>query len=313
MLSIATEQQKTLVEYRSEITSDRGGLCWLDLQQPTDQELQTAAQLCGAPVALLEAAADTETTIRSDMEDGWLMLVSRAIRAADKKLDIQHLGVVVKANWLVTLHEAELPETAEVSREWQVEPTTGAAHLLYYLLDALLDGLFPMLDEIEDKLYETEENIIGNRLQSIVLEQILRTSRRLLVIRRVGGALRETANAILRRTPQQEEAWSRFQEIYDHATRAVDIAEMLHEVSSNSIDAHLATVSNQLNSVMKTLTIWATILMTLSLIAGVFGMNFAFPALVKDQSLRGFWFSLGTMGLAALGLLYLFRRMRYLN
>jgi magnesium transporter len=313
MLKVATERQKTLVDWRPEEALSAGEVCWLDLRDPTDEELQAAARLTGVPVSLLKTAADTRTSIQSDAESGWLLLVTRAIDCHDDTCRPQHLGLLASQRFLITIHEADLPETAEVSREWQLELTPGAPSLLYYLFDALLDRLFPMLDHIEDRLYETEEAVVSGKMQSMVLQNILLTGRQLLAIRKVGGALRETSNAVLRRTPQQEEQWSRFQEVYDHATRVVDISEMLHEVSSNSIEAHLATVSNQLNSVMKTLTIWATILMTVSLISGIFGMNFAFPGIIKAQSLRGFWIVMGAIGASVLGLLYLFRRMRYLG
>jgi Mg2+ and Co2+ transporter CorA len=62
---------------------------------------------------------------------------------------------------------------------------------------------------------------------------------------------------------------------------------------------------------MKTLTIMATILMTVSLISGIFGMNFAFPHLIKDQSLRGFWAAIGAMGASVAGLLFWFKKKRY--
>jgi len=313
MLRIATERQKSLVDWKPGEALGTEEICWLDLQQPTDEELGTVARLTGVPASLLAVAADTRTSIQSDAENGWLLLVTRAIDCSNGGCKPQHLGLLVNQRFLVSIHESDLPETAEVCHEWELEPTSGAPSLLYYLLDALLDRLFPMLDDIEDRLYETEEAVVSGKMQSTILQNILLTGRQLLAMRKVGGALRETANAVLRRTPQQEERWARFQEVYDHASRVVDISEMLHEVLSNSIDAHLATVSNQLNSVMKTLTIWATILMTVSLISGIFGMNFAFPGLIKDQSLRGFWIVMGAIGASVLALLYLFRRMRYLG
>ncbi len=312
MLKIATDRNKNLTDWDGTQTCGPGEICWFDLQSPSEEEMQAVARLTGAPAALLQGVMDTQASVSASAAEGWLLLITRTVDRSDSRLRPQHLGLLVGEKFLVSVHEEDLPEIQEVSHEWSVEPVSGGSDLLYFLLDATLDRLFPMLDDIEDALYEVEENILQGQMEQRILFGILRTSRELLVIRKVGSALRETANTILRHTPQQESRWSRFQEAYDHASRVVDIAEMLHEVASNSIDANLATVSNQLNAVMKTLTIVATILMTVSLISGIFGMNFAFPAVIKEQTLRGFWIAVGAMAASVGGLLLWFRRKRYL-
>lgn len=313
MLRIATERRKALVDWKPGQSCNAGEICWLDLQQPSAQELHEAGQLSRVPKALLTTAADTRTSIKTDAEEGWMMMVTRAADFSDGLLKVQHLGIIVNDKHLITIHETELPDLEDALHDWEIEPTSNAPTLLYFLLDAMIDRLFPILDDVEDNLYETEASIIGNMSQSAILQNILRTGRQLLMIRRISSALRETANSVLRRTPQHDASWSGFQEAYDHANRVIDLAEMLHDVSSNSLDAHLATVSNQLNSVMKTLTILSTILMTMALIAGIFGMNFAFPGVVKEQSLRGFWLTMVIMVASAGALLVWFRRKRYLD
>jgi magnesium transporter len=312
MLRIATAENPNLVEWSTDKTPPSTGLRWADLQSPTEAELGLVQKWCHAPAALLEAAADTQTTVRADAREGWLLLITRGIENSDG-MRVQHLGLLVNETCLISIHEEKLPDLEDVSHDWRVEPTKSGADLLYYLLDALLDNLFPILDEIEDKLYEVEETIISGQIERSIILNILRTSRQLLVIRKIGSALRETANTVLRRTSQQEAQWARFQEAYDHASRIVDIAETLHEIASGTIDANLATISNQLNEVMKTLTIMATILMTVSLISGIFGMNFAFPGVIKEQTLHGFWISVGSMAAAVTLLLVWFKKKRYIG
>jgi magnesium transporter len=311
MFQLANERTKVFADFDAKAAPASNMLAWLDLRQPSKAELEAVISLTGAPAALLDIAADMQTSLQADQEAGWLLLVTRVMDRTDGGFTPQNLGILVGEKHLITLHETDIPEFQEVFHEWKTEPIACGPDLLYYLMDALLDCLFPMLDDIEENLYQVEESIVQNDMPGNVLQDILRSSRQLLVIRKVGSAIRESTNAVLRHTSQRKKEWARFQEIYDHATRVVDTAEILHEVSSNSIDAHLASVSNQLNGVMKTLTIMATILMTVSLISGIFGMNFAFPHLIKDQSLRGFWFAVGAMGASVAGLLLWFKKKRY--
>jgi len=312
MLKVATEEDKSLLERETPGDLPLRGVYWVDLERPSEAELQAAGAMTAAPAELLARAADARSGVHAEAREGWLLLTSKALDSSGRRPHAQHLGLLVAGKGLISIHEVPLAEAGEVCQVWRLEGVADGTQLLYWLLDAALDRLFPVLDELEEELYRVEEGIIRARLRQDTLRHILRMSRRLLIIRKVAGALRETANCLLRHTSQQQ-YWSGFQQLYDHATRAVDIAEMVHEMASNCIDAHLASVSNQLNGVMKTLTIWATVLMSMSFIAGVFGMNFAFPHLVKDQSLRGFWASVGAMGVTALGLLWWFRRRGYLG
>jgi magnesium transporter len=224
------------------------------------------------------------------------------------------LGLLVGERQLITLHQGDLPGISEACRDWAAKDAEAGADLLYYLLDAVLERLFPLLDEIEDTLYEVEEEISFDYPQKQALQNILRTTRRLVVVRKIGSALRESANAVLRRTPPEEKQWGYFHEIYDHASRVVDSAEMLREVVSNCMNANQAIVSNQLNSVMKTLTIIVTILMTATWIAAIFGMNFRFPWVFNNNNFsQAFWVTTFLMLLSILGLFLWFRKLRYME
>jgi magnesium transporter len=314
MLSIATQDNKSFVPWQKGEALCREKICWLDLQQPTPEELQAVAQLTGVSASLLESVSDTKTSVSAAAEDDWMLLVTSVPDFSNEAIRLQPLGLLVGERQLITLHQADLPGISEACQDWVAKDTEAGADLLYYLFDAILDRLFPVLDEIEDTLYEVEEEISFDYPQKQALQNILRTTRRLVVVRRIGNALRETANAVLRRTPPEEKQWGYFHEIYDHASRVVDSAEMLREVVSNCMNANQAIVSNQLNSVMKTLTIVATILMTATWIAAIFGMNFNFPMPFNNEHhYQAFWIATCTMFFAIMVLFLWFRKLRYME
>jgi magnesium transporter len=314
MLSIATQDNKSFLPWQAGEPLCQGKICWLDLQQPTPEELQAVAHLTGVSPDLLASVSDTKTGISSSAEGDWMLLVTSVPDFSNEAIRLQPLGMLVGNDYLITLHQSDLPGIGEACQDWAVKTTEVGADLLYYLFDAILDRLFPLLDEIEETLYEVEEEISFDYPQKQALQNILRTTRRLVVVRKIGSALRESANAVLRRTPPEEKQWGYFHEIYDHASRVVDSAEMLREVVSNCMNANQAIVSNQLNSVMKTLTIIVTILMAATWIAAIFSMNFHFPwPFNNDRYAQSFWVVNCIMLVSILGLFLWFRKLRYME
>jgi magnesium transporter len=314
MLKIATQDDKAFHLWQEGEALCREKVCWLDLQLPTPEELQKVAELTGVSPDLLTTVGDTKTGVSSAGEEGWMLVVTSVPDLSNDMIKLQPLGLLVGERHLITLHQSDLPGISEACQDWSNKKTEAGADLVYYLFDAHLDRLFPLLDEIEETLYEVEEEINFDYPQKQALQNILRTTRRLVVVRKIGSALRESANAVLRRTPPEEKQWGYFHEIYDHASRVVDSAEMLHEVASNCMDANQAIVSNQLNSVMKTLTIFVAILGVATWIAAIFGMNFEFPwPFNSNYHLRAFWIASFTMLVSVMVLFIWFRKLRYME
>ncbi|HYG58207.1 MAG TPA: CorA family divalent cation transporter, partial [Symbiobacteriaceae bacterium] len=92
--------------------------------------------------------------------------------------------------------------------------------------------------------------------------------------------------------------------------RLFDLLDTYRDLISSSLDAYLSTVSNRMNEIMKMLTIVSTIMLPLTLISGIFGMNFAFMPLVEHA--WGFWATIALMGLLGVGMAYYFRRRRWM-
>jgi magnesium transporter len=314
MLNIATQDNQEFRPWQKGEAPCRDKVCWLDLQQPTPEEMQAAAELTGVSPTLLKTVSDTKTGVSSAGEGDWMLVVTSVPDITPEAIKLQSLGLLVGERHLITLHQSDLPEIKEAGRDWAVKPTETGADLLYYLFDAVLDRLFPLLEEIEATLYEVEEEISFDYPQKQALQNILKTTRLLVVVRKIGSALKESANAVLRRTPPEERQWGYFHEIHDHASRVVDSAEMLREVAGNCMDANQAIVSNQLNSVMKTLTILVAILGVATWIAGIFGMNFHFPwPFDTDYHYRSFWIATFTMLASIMVLFIWFRKLRYME
>jgi magnesium transporter len=179
------------------------------------------------------------------------------------------------------------------------------------LLDAIVDGYFPIVDQISDRI-EDLESLIFDHYRREVQEQIFALKKDLLAVRRVLAPERDMMNVLLRPgSPVFGEATvAYFQDVYDHILRIMDAVDTDRDLLSSALDAFLSVTSNRLNQTMKTLTASSIILMTMTLVAGVYGMNFVhMPEL--DWKL-GYAWALGVMVALGAGLIVVFRRIDWI-
>ncbi|APH70473.1 magnesium/cobalt transporter CorA [Aquibium oceanicum] len=193
----------------------------------------------------------------------------------------------------------------------------GTAYLVYALLDTILDAYFPVLENIGEELEELEDKIT----QDPEPEDVTRLhglKRDLLVVKRALWPAREMLSGMTREElgiiPQDVQHFLR--DTYDHAIQLIDITETYRELAMGLLDLYLSSVSTRMNEVMKVLTIISTIFIPLGFLAGVWGMNFdreASPWNMPELGWRyGYPMALVVMAAIALGLLYLFRRKKWL-
>ena len=194
--------------------------------------------------------------------------------------------------------------------------TRGAAYFVYAILDTILDAYFPMLETIGDELEDLEDKITKDPHPRDV-GRLHQLKRELLVIKRALWPAREMLSAMSREElgliPSEVGYFLR--DTYDHAIQLIDIVETYRELATGLLDLYLSSVSTKMNEVMKVLTIISTIFIPLSFLAGIWGMNFAPDSTWNMPELRwryGYPVALTIMIVIAVGLLYLFRRKRWL-
>ncbi len=151
----------------------------------------------------------------------------------------------------------------------------GADYLAYCLLDAVIDGYFPYLDNLSDLLENLEDDVIA-RPTTETVAKIHQVKRDLLTVRRAIGPLREAVNTLLRNAhPRITEATQVYiRDCYDHTIQIADLIESYRELAGGLLDVYLSSVSNRMNEVMKVLTVIATMFIPLTFLAGIYGMNF---------------------------------------
>lgn len=189
--------------------------------------------------------------------------------------------------------------------------SSGADYLAYSLLDAIVDGYFPVLEVLGELLEGLEDEIL-DAPSSATIARVHSVRRDLLLLRRAIWYQRDVFLGLSREmTPRiREETRLFLRDCYDHVIQIIDLVENYRELVADLQDLYLSSVNNRLNETMKVLTMVATIFMPLSFIAGVYGMNFDMP---EFRWRWGYPFALGLMGAVALGFVFFFRYKGWLD
>ena len=193
----------------------------------------------------------------------------------------------------------------------------GADFLAYALIDAVIDGYFPVLEQYGEVLHELEQEVTESPDEELV-PRIHAVKQDLRMLRRAAWPQRELVAALMREaTPIINDETKLFlRDCYDHSIQIMDLVESYREQGSDLVNLHMSVVSNNMNAIMKVLTIIATIFIPLGFIAGLYGMNFdpgASPWNMPELKWYfGYPMALAIMAAASAGMLVYFRVKRWL-
>ncbi|HAT7848055.1 TPA: magnesium/cobalt transporter CorA, partial [Legionella pneumophila] len=180
-------------------------------------------------------------------------------------------------------------------------------YLTYLIMDYIVDDYFNFV-ETSAQLLETLEDQLINKPETIKLQALYTIKRRTITLRKIIPPLRDIVHLLLTDDGGliNKKYNLYFRDLYDHCIRLVESIDLHREMSASMLDIYLSTINNRMNESMKILTLFASIFIPLSFIAGVYGMNFKF---MPELDWRyGYPLILVTMVLLAILMLYFFKR-----
>jgi magnesium transporter len=178
----------------------------------------------------------------------------------------------------------------------------GSDYLAYSLIDTIVDNYFLILENLGEKIELVEEALMTHPTTATI-QEIQKFKNVMIFLRRVVWPLREVVSGLGRKeSPLIKETTEIYlRDVYDHTVQVMDTIEVYREMLSGMVDIYLSSVSNRLNSVMKVLTIIATIFMPLTFIAGIYGMNFKYmPELEWRWGYAAVWIIVIIIGVSML-------------
>lgn len=251
---------------------------WIDLEDGVEQELAALAERFGLHPLAIEDVYNPEQRPKVDVYDDHLFIVIYDVSRDEAQLKIREVDLFVGADWLITIHERPIPALSQVQARWQQNaPAIGRdiGTLLYTVLDTLLDGYFPLLDRIVVAVDQLEEEVFSE-FDPDQMRRLVALKHDLLLIRRVVGPQRDVVSALLRDDHAILPTAIRpyLHDLYDHSLRIVERTDIYREMAGSVTEAVLSIQSNQVNEVMKRLTVINILFLPLAVLTGFFGMNF---------------------------------------
>jgi magnesium transporter len=295
------------------------GLTWVHLDAPSLEESSQLAERYGWHPLDLEDVLSRRQRPKVDEYPDYLFGVLHfpVYDKAIQRLNAAELDVFVGNAWLVTLPNVELlPVTRLFGRCEEDEELReqlfgkGSGYLLYHILDDLFDYCFPILDKIGHKLDAVEDDMFEERAEDVVrdlsnVKQEIISYRKIIKPER--STLRLLERQIERFLPEDLELY--FDDIVDASERIWDLLDNYKEVVEALEDTNESVISHRQNDVLRVLTVVTVILLPLTLITGIFGMNVHFPGF---EGATAFWVIVAFMLGLALGLTAFFRLKRWL-
>lgn len=253
---------------------------------------------------------------RTDTFDGHDLVVLRMARPGqDDTCLLEQVSLLVGPSWVVSVQEGAEdvfdPVRARLHSRALIRQMK-ADYLAYALIDTLIDGYFPVVDQLGEVVEELEDEVVSKPSKE-TLTAIHDMRRELLVLHRTMRQQRDAMNLLLRGgSPRfSPDARIYLRDAFDHAIQISDVLEGFREMAIGLMEVYLSSVSNRMNEIMKVLTIISTIFIPLTFLVGVYGMNFHhMPELDSPWGYPVVW---GVMIVIAIMMLLFFRRKGWLG
>lgn len=297
----------------------RGGAhLWVDLEAPDEWTLMLLGEAFNFHPLAIEDCLHGEQRSRIDPYEGHIFMVLYAPLLTDEKVFVgsRELAIFCSSQFIVTIHHLPMHSIKNVLARCRRDPENilgrGMDHLLHTIVDAVIDGYQPLLDRMEAEVTELEGAAL-NHPEATIVEKISSLKNELLQVRRYIMPLREAVGQLAR----GEYAFigrnirPYFRDVLDHLVRTIEMLDLYRDQVMGARDVYMSSLSQHTNEVMKTLTLFATIMLPLTLISGIYGMNFEALWPSKDQP-YGFWMVLAAMAIVSAALIYFFRRKKLL-
>ncbi|AIS53009.1 magnesium Mg(2+) and cobalt Co(2+) transport protein CorA [Thermoanaerobacter kivui] len=319
MIRCLSYSQGEIVDIEPNIISEKinnKNLLWVDLENPNDFEIKILSESFRFHPLTIEDCLHRKQ--RSKIEDyqNYYFIVMNVFkgRKLEKEFINSEIFIFVSKTYVVTVHWSKMELIDVIYKKATVTTNIferGIDFLLYSIMDGVIDDYFPVVDEIGEKIDEIEEGIF-KKDDNVVYNKIFTLKKNMLKLRKIITAQREILNTFLRHdfTLIKEENRLYFMDIYDHIMRLFDLIDTYYDLLTGTLDLYMSSISNRMNEIMKTLTIITTIMMPLTLITGIYGMNFKnMPELNTEY---GYFVTLAFMGLIALWEILYFKKKKWL-
>ncbi len=301
------------------LLEDEDSVVWVDFLGETTDENESAKHILldvfhFHPLTV-EDCFETRNQPKIEAFPRYLYFIVHGIRPGETgpaNFITKELDGFLGPNFVVTYHTERFRSIKDVKQQIRTNPfscTRGASYLLHQILDHVVDLYMPIVDDFDVAINDLEERAFDMKhANNAILEEIMDLRRSVARLRRISARQLDVLYRISHgEFPQiPEHILPFFRDVHDHLVRISDLSESYRDLVSGLFDIHFSVVATRTNEVMKTLAVLSSIVLPLSLIAGIYGMNF--KNIPELETPYGYFITLGVMVLVAIVLLVYFWR-----
>src|SRR3990170_638434 len=292
---------------------DKYSVTWVNIVDPDGRTLEELETLFGFHPLALEDTLNQDLAPKVEVYEDVAFIVARTI-VWSEEIETDQLSLFVAKKFVVTVHDKVFPQLEDIRIRLRKKTPrllkSAADFLAYTILDVIVDSYFPHLDRFQTIMDQLEEEIVERPTGAgIARLHDLRTD--LLLVRNSLRPQRDVLASLARlEIPTfKKEMRNYFRDVQDHMINALDTLDTHREILTGLMEVHATLVSNQLNQVIKVLTVIFTISIPATIVTTAFGMNVSFPGFNQPE---GLYLALLLMTVPTAFLLYWLRKKAWL-
>lgn len=299
------------------LLADQKNLLWIDLYDCSVQELTYIGKVFDFHPLALEDCLQESPRAKVDHYEDYSFFVFHAMKyneeAEDDEITSIELDVFLGPNYVVTIHPTALYAVGEVARVCLKKPemmNRGPDYLLYNLVNKLVDDYFPIVERLGERIDELEDEMYVHPAQEIT-EEVMALKRSIILLRKVVIPQRRILANVNNRYSfsVSDENRPYYYDLVEHLDRIIDASDAYRDLVNGSINTYYSVVSSRTNEILMVLTVISTIMMPLTFITGLYGMNVHIPG--QDNPSYFWYLALGCLTLIVT-MLATFRRKKWI-
>lgn len=270
---------------------------WIHLTPKNEEELTVLLSKFQIHPLTIEDIMNFHSRVKYEEFKNYTFVVFRGLHLQEKHIVSKNFNFIVTKNCLITIVLDNRNTILDILNDWSKQKillNKGLEFIIHRIIDVETDHIIPIVYRIEDQAEELESQVYSSE-KDLNIELIFMMRSNLQQIKKVIHQHIE----VLEQLEHSEtdfitvESDAFFRDVRDHSIRILEITETVKEMISSALEVHLTISSRKSNNIMKILTIMTAIMLPMSLIAGLYGMNFKYMPFLDFE--QGFYFTIGGM------------------
>jgi magnesium transporter len=256
-----------------------GEFIWIGLVDPTPEEMEKLKTMFGLHPLAIEDALNGRQVPKVDVYGEQLFVIAKTAHLEGDKIAYGETCVFVGRHHVITVRHGSARAHTSLREQLEQSPNllkNGPDYVLHAVIDFIVDGYLPMVEELEDKVLAMEKHMLISFLEREQIRRIFRMRRQVILFQRVLGPMSEVVGKLthLELPCVDENAKPYFRDVLDHVKRVETMMAGLRDVITSVFEASNLLEQQRQGTITRQLAAWAAILAVPTAIAGIYGMNF---------------------------------------